>query len=65
MKVVARMGNILFSFGVILAQAKLRTTPCYESDEKKILVLCYHHYGAVTIEENVTSMRVGTKIFEK
>lgn len=34
------------------------------SDEK-ILVLSYHHYGAVAIEENVNSLRVKTKVFEK
>lgn len=34
------------------------------SDEK-ILVLYCHHYGAVAIEENVNSMTVGTKVFEK
>lgn len=60
MKGVAWMGNIVFSFGVILVQSKLRTTSCYVSDEK-ILVLYYHHCGAVTIEENVNSVRA----FEK
>jgi len=64
MKGVARTGNVLFSFGVILAQAKLRITPCYMSDEK-ILGLYCHHYGAVTIEENLNSVRVGTEVFGK
>lgn len=64
MKGVAWMRNILFSLEVILAQAKLRTTSCDMSDEK-ILVLYCHHYGAVAIEENVNSMTVGTKVFEK
>lgn len=64
MKGVVWMGNIIFSFGVILVQGKLRTTSCYMSDEK-ILVLYYHHCSAVTIEENVNSVRVGIKAFEK
>lgn len=58
------MGHIFVSFGIIIAQAKLKATSWYLSDEKNpcfvLTWLC-----CSDIDENVNSVRVGNKVFGK